>query len=127
MDSDLGFTLVGEDMPGTQTDLQGAAPGTVVAIDQDLYREADAAFEAGERVGWLTGTAVLTHRDQLVCHLVFVLDGSGSETIVAEGVLPSEDTGFGAGVLALTGGTGRFAEVAGTVTVETRNPKRYSF
>lgn len=123
---DLGFTLVGEDMEGTRADLTEAGPATLIAVDQDLFRETDAAFEAGARVGWLHGTAVLTHRDKLVCHLVFSFAGD-EDTIVAEGVLPRDDSGFGAGVLAVTGGTGTFAEIAGTVTVETRNPKRYTF
>lgn len=127
MEISLGFTLVGEDMEGTRTDLTDAKPATVIPIDQDTYYEAEAPFERGERAGWVHGTAVLTYRNQLVCQLTFSFESDPEDSIVAHGVLPRDDGGIGAGHLAVTGGTGRFEKASGALKVETRNPKRYSF
>lgn len=127
MSNGLGLTLIGEDMAGVQTDLTEAVPGTVIAIDQDLYHEADAPFERAGRAGWLHGTGMLASGDYLVCQLVFSLAGDGDDSIVAVGVLPREGDSFGAGVLAVTGGTGQYVSASGSVTVETQNPKRYAF
>lgn len=127
MEIDGDFTLVGEDMEGTQADLTGVEPATVVPLDQDLYEEQGAPFERGEHIGSLAGTAILTNRDRLVCNLTFSFLSDPEDSIVAQGVLPREDGGIGPGLLAVTGGTGRFDKASGNLTVETRNPKRYSF
>jgi hypothetical protein len=127
MEIDLGFTIVGEDMEGTRTDLSDAGPAAVIPIDQDTYHEGDDPFDAGEHAGWAHGIAILTHRDRLVVHLTFSFEADPEDSIVVHGVLPREDGAVGAGRLAVTGGTGQFHKAAGTVKVETRNPKRYIF
>jgi hypothetical protein len=127
MEISLGFALVGEDMEGAQTDLSGAGPATIIPIDQDTFEATDEDFGKGEHAGWVHGTAILTHRDRLVCHLTFSFESDPDDTIVVHGVLPREDDGIGQGRLAVTGGTGRFHKAAGTVVVRTINPKRFSF
>jgi hypothetical protein len=127
MELDLGFILVGEDMDGTRADLTDAGPATVIPVDQDTFLEGEGPFEPGDHAGWVHGTAVLTHRDRLVCQLTFTFESDPEDSIVVHGVLPREDTGIGPGRLAVTGGTGRFHKAAGTLNVETRNPKRYTF
>lgn len=122
-----GLTLVGEDMEGTRANLAEVGPGTVIPIDQDTFAEHGAPFARGERSGWMHGTAVLTHRDRLVCQFVFCFEGDPEDSIVVSGVLPRDGDDVGAGVLAVTGGTGKFRRISGAVTVETRNPKRYKF
>jgi hypothetical protein len=46
-------------------------------------------------------------------------------TVVAKGALPY-DGDIGSGLLAITGGTGGHAEIAGVIQVESWNPKKYS-
>jgi hypothetical protein len=127
MDFDLGFALIGEDMDGTAADLSDVGPASIVPIDQDTYVAVDEGFDRGEHAGWMHGIAVLTHRDRLVCQLVFSFDGRPEDSIVVHGVLPRDDGAIGAGWLAVTGGTGRFHKASGTVRVDTQNPKRFGF
>ena len=127
MEISLGFELVGEDMEGTRADLSDAGPGALFAIDQDTFEPADDDFGMGDHAGWVHGTAVLTHRDRLVCQLTFSFEADPDDTIVVHGVLPREGDGIGPGRLAVTGGTGRFHKAAGNLAVRTQNPKRFSF
>lgn len=126
MEISPGFTLVGEDV-ATGTEPVELQPGSVIPVDQDLFEELGEPFEPGEHVGWLQGTLTVTRRDQLVCDFVFSFESGAEDSIVATGLLARVGDDSGAGVLAVTGGTGRFAGADGTVRVETRNPKRYIF
>lgn len=127
MEINAGFTLVGNDIQEARPDLTDAGPAAVIGIDQELYVEEGGPFEPGEHVGRAEGFAVLTHRERLVCHLTFSFERDEDDTIEVHGVLPREGAGIGGGRLAITGGTGSFAKAAGSVRVETRNPKRYTF
>jgi hypothetical protein len=46
-------------------------------------------------------------------------------TLTVHGVLPLEDGAMGSGVVAITGGTGRYRGARGELPVEKRNPKRW--
>jgi hypothetical protein len=127
MEINAGFTLVGQDVEESETDLTDAAPATVIPIDQEVYLEAGEPFEPGEHVGEAHGTAVLTHRDRFVCQVTFTFDADPDDSIVLHGTLPREGGGIGGGHIAVTGGTGKFHKAAGSVAVETRNPKRWIF
>ncbi len=127
MEFTADFTLVGLDIEEGRMDLTDAPAATVTPVDQDLHLEAGEPFEPGDHVGEVHGTAILTHRERLVCHLTFSFDADPDDSIVVHGTLPREHGGMGPGRLAVTGGTGKFHKAAGTVQVETRNPKRYRF
>jgi hypothetical protein len=127
MEIDLGFTLIGEDMEGTRTDLTDIAPATVVPIDQDTFFEDGEPWVTGEHAGWVHGVAILTHRDRFVCHLTFSFESDPDDSIAVHGVLLRDGGEIGPGRLAVTGGTGKFHKAAGSVEVETRNPKRFGF
>ena len=124
MEIATGFILIGEDEDGAE-DLSSAEPGRVAVIHQALYEQGEKDWDKAGRVGTLDGVVVAARRGKVVCHLVFDLEGEG--TIVVAGSLPAGASHFGDGALAVGGGTGGFAKVAGTCMVETMNPKRYSF
>ena len=125
MEISLGFELVGEDMEGTRADLSDAGPGALFPIDQDTFEPADDDFEMGDHAGWVHGTAVLTHRDRLVCQLTFSFEADPEDSIVVHGVLPREgdrcDPDDSRSDRAGPGGSTRRA---GTLAVRTQNPKR---
>lgn len=121
MEISTEITLVGEDMEGAQPD---APESRMITIGQDLFEEEGDPFGKGPRAGELHGFVVLSKGDRLVkCDLTFALDGGSLE---AHGLLPRENGDFGPGLLAVTGGTGKYHKATGSVTVETKNPKRYS-
>jgi hypothetical protein len=119
-----GFRIIGFDEEQTPDDLAYAAPATVAVIDQQLYVEIG-DWEPGDLVGWAHGTAVVTHHGRAVCHVTFVFEGE--DTLVVHGVVPIDGSSIGNGHLAVTGGTGRYKGAVGTMSVETRNPKRWIF
>ncbi|MGZ5129303.1 MAG: hypothetical protein ACXWZU_07005 [Actinomycetota bacterium] len=127
MEIDLGFALVAEDMEGAQMDLSDLGPAAVIPIDQDTWFEPDERFQKGDHAGWVHGTAILTHRDRLVCHLTFSFEDHPEDSIAVHGVLPRDGAGLGRGRMAVTGGTGKFHKAAGTVEYDFVNPKRYGF
>jgi hypothetical protein len=138
---DRAFTVIGDDEEQTPGDLTGADPGTVAVINQRLYLD-DGYFDRGEEVGWAHGTAIVDHHGRAVCHFTFVLvgqvqeqpQGEGSQDeeqppvlLTAHGVVPIEDSTLGAGRLVVTGGSGTLKGARGTIAIEVRNPKRWSF
>ncbi len=124
MEFTTAFTVIGDEEMQS-SDLAKAAPATVVAIDQALFEELGEPWERGERVGEAHGTAVVTQKGVAVCHITFAF--GEEDTIVAQGVLPIEGSTVGRGHIAVGGGTGRFHKATGSLVVETRNPKRWSF
>jgi len=123
MRSDVRFTLIGDDEQRTPHELTAeSAAATVIVLDLQLYEETG-EWERGSARGEVHGIAVVTHGGRAMCHLTFELDDQ--DTIVAHGVLPLEGSSIGNGRMAVTGGTGRFERAAGTVEVESRNPKRF--
>ena len=119
------FTVIGDDDAQTPKDLAAASPATVVPIDQELFEELGEPWERGERVGEAHGIAVVTRRGVAVCNVTFAFEGE--DTISVHGVLPIDGSTLGNGRLAVAGGTGRFNKATGTLNMETRNPKRWSF
>jgi len=119
------FTVISDEQELSFAGLADAAgPATLAAFDQNLYEETDEPWKRGERIGEVSGTWVATHRGKAVVNLTFSI---GEDTIVAHGVLPVDGSDLGRGRMAVTGGTGKFHKAAGTVDMDTRNPKRWSF
>jgi hypothetical protein len=119
-----GFTVIGDDEEQSPDDFAGLAPRDVVVIDQQLYED-DGYFDKGRHVGWAHGSGVVTHRVRIVCHVTFVFEEG--DTLAAHGVLPIEGRTIGNGLMAVTGGTGRYRNAGGTMYVETVNPKRWKY
>jgi hypothetical protein len=124
IDEGEGFTVIGDDEEQTPEDLSGLAPRDVVVIDQQLYEDTG-YFDKGGHVGWAHGSGVVTHHGRVVCHVSFIFEDG--DTVVAHGVVPVEGRTIGSGLMAVTGGTGRFKNAAGTMYLETVNPKRWKF
>ena len=126
MNFNTQLIIIGEDQdPDVAKDMTPAAPATVFSIDQDLSVESGGKWNKGNPAGEAHGTAVVTRKNLAACTVTFAFDPDDS--IVAEGLLPVQGRKLGAGQLAVTGGTGQFAKAAGTVNMETNNPKRWSF
>ena len=125
----MEFTIIGDDDEQAPTEFPAEAAATTVALEQTLYEEIDEPWNRGGAIGAAHGVGVVTPRGRIAWAITFSLGASlGQEdTIAASGVLPAQKSSMGPGVLAVTGGTGRFARVTGQVTVEVRNPKRYRF
>ena len=71
-----------------------------------------------------------------MCQFTFVLIGQVEEQsqegqspvlLTAHGVVTIEDSTLGAGRLVVTGGSGALKGARGTISIEVRNPKRWSF
>ena len=125
MEFTTGFTVISDEQELSFAAEAGASgPARLAAFDQNLYEEADEPWQRGELIGEVSGTWVTTPRGRAIVNVTFTI---GEDTIVAHGVLPVEGSDLGRGRLAVTGGTGEFHKAAGTVDMETRNPKRWSF
>jgi hypothetical protein len=127
-ESNDGFDIVGIDQLDDQDDGENLAPparGDVNILTQELHLD-EGDFEPGaDVVGWAHGTVIATGHGRAICHITFRFEEEHS--IVAHGILPAEGRSIGSGYLAVTGGTGQFQGATGTMRVQTRNPKRWSF
>ena len=124
MESRIEFFLIGQEEAEDEAfDLSSLPAATVSAPHQALYWEGEEKFALGERAGDLDGSIVVGRRGRAVCQLVLTLDEDNS--LVAVGVLPAEQSWDGTRTIAIVGGTGTYERATGSVTVETRNPKRY--
>jgi hypothetical protein len=119
-----GFTVIGDDEEQSPQDLSQAPPREVIVIDQQLYED-DGYFDKGKHVGWAHGSGVITHHGRVVCHVTFVFEEG--DTVVADGVVPVAETTIGNGLMAVTGGTGKYRNAGGTMYVESVNPKRWKY
>lgn len=117
------LVLIGIDEDEAARDLTAAEPGRVTPIRQALYRQAG-DWEPGEPAGEVHVVAVNAKKGKAHCQFHFTLNEEDS--LEASGVLPAGDAWFGGGVVAVIGGTGRYAKASGSMLVETNNPKRYS-
>ena len=125
MEFTTGFTVISDEQELSFAAEAGASgPARLAAFDQNLYEEAVEPWQRGELIGEVSGTLVTTHRGKAIVNVTFTI---GEDAIVAHGVLPLDGSDLGNGRLAVTGGTGKFNKAAGTVDMETRNPKRWSF
>jgi len=125
MEFATGFTVISDEQElSIAAEADASGPARLAAFDQNLYSEADEPWQRGELIGEVSGTWVTTPRGRAIVNVTFTI---GEDTIVAHGVLPIEGSDLGRGRLAVTGGTGEFHKAAGTVDMETRNPKRWSF
>jgi hypothetical protein len=113
------YALIADD--GKQEEANGE--GRVVRFDDALYEEGDEPWEKGDRVGSAHGTCVPTGKGEAVCTIT--LSAGPGDTLVIHGTLPFEET-IGDGELAVSTGRGRFADTRGSVSVEVRNPKRFT-
>jgi len=120
------FIVIGEDQdPKVEQDLTPLEPASGFPIDQDLYIESGGKWGKGDRAGEAHGTAAVARKNLAQVSITFAFDEDDS--IVVSGLLPVQGKKLGAGQLAVTGGTGKFAKAAGKVGMETNNPKRWSF
>ena len=120
------FTVIGEDQEQQTDDLAPPGAGDVFSIDQDLFEEVGESWNRpGDPVGEAHGSGVVTKKDLAMCSITFTF--GDEDIIVAHGLLPSNGRRLGNGLLAVTGGTGRFDRVSGRLEVESRNPKRWGF
>ena len=125
MEFTTGFTVISDEQELSFAAEAGASgPARLAAFDQNLYEEAVEPWQRGELIGEVSGTWVTTHRGKAIVNVTFTI---GEDALVAHGVLPLDGSDLGSGRLAVTGGTGKFNKAAGTVDMETRNPKRWSF
>jgi len=120
------LTVIGEDQDTDEKEQIGpATPGSVFAIDQDLFEESgDGTWDKGSLVGEAHGSIVVTRRSRAMCVITFQFE---TGTLVVQGLLPSDGRQLSGGTLAVTGGTGDFERSAGRVDMESVNPKRWSF
>lgn len=124
------FVFIGEDDDADERlDFKGLEPGRVFSRRQDLYPEEGETWGKGPQVGYAYLSVTVAAGNVGVCEAVFVI--GADDSIVAQGVLPLNDSSGGAtignGHLAVIGGTGAFNAAMGTVDVEVVNPKRYHF
>lgn len=126
MDSIGELTLIGDDDVDSKLDFASAVPGEVRVLHQSLSVEGDESWQRAAAAGF-ADVSVIIGRNAAICHVVFTLQSDDMNgTLVAHGVLPTDrSTGIGDGVLAVTGGTGDFDSVGGSITVEAVNPKKY--
>ncbi|HYH27531.1 MAG TPA: hypothetical protein VEA19_02000 [Actinomycetota bacterium] len=108
-------------------DLAEAGFGETVVHEETIYREVDGDWRKGER-GDAIGTVTLSQtptsvRGRVLLHAWFVFDDG--ETAEFSGLVPGEGSWQGKGRLGWRGGTGRFGDRRGEITVESSNPKRW--
>ncbi len=125
MQANTTMTYIGEDQRQLTEDLAAASPGLVVSIDQDLYEEVGPPWAKGKRMGEAHGSVVVTEGQLGMCLITFKFNDL--DTIVAHGSLPVAGSTVGSGHMAVSGGTGKYVGASGSLDVEHRNPKRWSF
>ena len=124
MDASGEFVVIGEDDGQAPMDFAPEAAATVVVVRQTLFEERG-DWDKGDEIGVAHGVFVVSYAGEALCNITFLF--GEEDTIAATGVLPIERSSVGAGVLSVSGGTGRYKKVAGEVRVEIRNPKKYRF
>ncbi len=102
-------------------------PGAPELREDKLYAYRDG--ERGDQIGVVKYLATRTPGGRRVlCHIIFQFEEDEHDTISASGLLPFQEPTFGSGVVAITGGTGRFAgilDLRRELPVEVWNPKRW--
>jgi hypothetical protein len=127
LDSSDRFDIIGIDQDDGEDGQYPDQPARseVNILTQELHLDRGLFEPDPDVAGWAHGTVIATGHGRAICHVTFRFGDEHS--IVAHGVLPSVGKSIGNGYLAVTGGTGQFTGATGTMRVETRNPKRWSF
>lgn len=119
------FPLLSEEEEADEEARRDLEPGRPTLLEEGLYEYVN--NERGNRVGGVRYLATRTRQGKgVLCDIVFRFEGG--DTISASAMLPFRSPSIGSGVVAITGGTGRFAgitDVRREVPVEVWNPKRW--
>jgi hypothetical protein len=122
------FPLISEDDDASEAQALTDEARAFPDVKQELlYEDTGGDWRSGER-GRAIGTVTLTHtrtkrRERVIVHAFFVLDNG--ETVEYAGLVPGEGRWRGKGRLGYRGGTGKFADRGGELTVEATNPKHW--
>ena len=120
------FTVIGEVQEEELIDQGRGGAGDVGAYDVVLFQEISPdSWELGEEVGSGHATYVITPRGLAILTLTLRFgDEETEDSITASGAVP-HDGGLRDGILAVTGGTGRFRNRGSQVRFSVKNPHKY--
>jgi len=120
----LGFVVIAGDQLEETIDAGRGGPGDYVPFDETLYAGSPDSWEPGAQIGSASGFTLRTPGPFVLYHVI--LDLGDGNSLVAAGRLPY-DTSPKAGVIPVTGSSGRYGNAGGRLKVEFKNPKRYTY
>ena len=118
------FPLISDDAEDVGVSLAEAQAGQSALTDEKLYEAIGDDMEKGPLVGSLHLEQRPTNRPgRILLDATFVFDNG--EVVRLIGTVPGEGEWMGEGKVGYAGGTGKFKDRRGEVTVKVQNPKRW--
>ncbi len=118
------FPLISDDAEEVGGSLAEAQPGERVLADEKVYEAIGDEWEKGPLVGSLHLEQRPTNRPgRILLDATFVFDNG--EVVRLIGTVPGDGEWMGEGKVGYAGGTGKFKDRRGEVTVKVQNPKRW--